>query len=216
MRRVIVAAQVVSQLAERGMQHGTVQALVVILDDQLPVGSYVIRAALIEAQLLHAPVGELLRQVVELAGEGCGSRIESYEKMPVPDIGGHGVQGIILARQVLHVGRAHEFAIEPVSPAVVRTLNASGKFALGGGADARATVAAHIVESANLAAVVAIDDDAFVANFPQEKVAYVGNLIGAAGADPALAKEAFQLVGEDGRVGVIACWKGLANVVDGC
>ena len=50
MRRVIVAAQVVSQLAELGMQHGTVQALVVILDDQLPVGLHVIPAALIEAQ----------------------------------------------------------------------------------------------------------------------------------------------------------------------
>src|SRR5439155_20366687 len=191
MRRVIVAAQVVSQLAELGMQHGTVEELVVILDDQLPVGLHVIPAALIEGRLLHAPVGELLRQIVELAGERCGSRIESHEKMPVPDVGGHGVQGILLARQVFHVGRADQFASEPVSPAMVRTLNASRKFAFGGGTDARASVAAHIVESANLAAIITIDDDAFVPNFPQEKVAWVGNLIGTSGADPALTKEAF-------------------------
>src|SRR5438132_354203 len=94
------------------------------------------------------------------------------------------------------------------------TVHASGKFALGGGADARAPVSAHIVESANLAAVVTIDDDALVANLPQEKVAWVGNLIGTSGADPALTKEAFQLVGEDGRVGVIARRKRLANAVD--
>src|SRR5438876_5244652 len=134
--------------------------------------------------------------------------------MPVPDVGGHGVQGILLARQVFHVGRADQFAIEPVSPAMVRTLNASRKFAFGGGTDARASVAAHIVESADLAAIITIDDDAFVANFPQEKVARVGNLIGATGADPALAEEAFQFVGKDGRSSVIACRTGLANVVD--
>src|SRR5438132_3816940 len=136
--------------------------------------------------------------------------------MPVPDVGGHGVQGILLARQVFHVGRADQFAIEPVSPAMVRTLNASRKFAFGGGTDARASVAAHIVESANLAAIITIDDDAFVPNFPQEKVAWVGNLIGTSGADPALTKEAFQLVGEDGRISVIACRKGLANAVYVC
>ena len=214
MRRAIVAAQVVSQLAELGMQHRTVQALVVILDDQLPVGSYVIRAALVKAQLLHAPVGKFLRQVVELACERRGMRIESYEKMPVPDIGAHGVQRIILARQVLHVRRADEFAIEPVSPAVVRTLNASRKFSLGGGADARAPVTAHIVESADRAAVVAIDDDAFVSDFPQKEVAWIRNLIGASGADPALAEKTFQFLRKDCWVGVVAGRKCLTDAVD--
>jgi hypothetical protein len=64
--RLIVRAQVIRQAVQRGMHRRAVQALVVILDDQLPVSLDVVDDPLVELELAHPPRREFVWQLAEL------------------------------------------------------------------------------------------------------------------------------------------------------
>lgn len=126
--------------------------------------------------------------------------------MAVPDFRGDFVQRVIFAAKIgfLHVGSADERTVERIGPAVVGTLDASGKSAFGDFAKARAAVAADIVVGTDFAGGVARDDDTFPCDLAEEIIAGAGDLSGATCANPSLAKKAIQFVAEQFRVGVIA------------
>ena len=67
-----------------------------------------------------------------------------------------------------------------------------------------AAMAADVEQRMNRARPVARDDDAFVAERAGEVIARLRNVIGAAGADPALKVEALELGAIESRVGVKA------------
>ena len=68
---LVLAAQVVRQLLQRRVNAGAVQALRVVVNDQLPIGRHVVRDALTEPELVHAPGSKLLFRAVELLCEGA-------------------------------------------------------------------------------------------------------------------------------------------------
>jgi hypothetical protein len=61
LRLFVIGAQVIGELVEQRMQHRTMQAFVVIQNDELPVALHVVGDALHQAQLLHAPRAKFLR-----------------------------------------------------------------------------------------------------------------------------------------------------------
>src|SRR5207237_433063 len=79
-----------------------------------------------------------------------------------------------------------------VGPVVIRALDAIDEVAFGLVAQPRAAMAADVEQRLDRAGSVARDDDALVAERASEVVARFWNLIGAAGADPAIEVEAIE------------------------
>src|SRR5271170_2387632 len=102
------------------MENGTVEALVVIEDDEFPVGFDVVIDAMDEAEILHRPGREFLREIGELIGKQLRLRCEIQEDVAIPFGDMDAVKRVVLAMKSggIHVGGAEEFAVESVGPAV--------------------------------------------------------------------------------------------------
>ena len=148
MSPLVLAAQEVRQALERGVDAGAVQALGVVLDDQLPVGGDVVDDPVPHAEFLHAPGEKPRRQVGELLTQGRGKFAEVQEDVAVPEVGRHGLQWVIVlaeVRQIVHLGRGGQPTVEVVCPGVIRAANQAVEAALRGLAEASAPVAADVV-----------------------------------------------------------------------
>src|SRR4029450_123650 len=127
---LVLAAQIVRELVERGMQVRAVEALVVVLDDQLPVRLDVIDDAVAQTEILHAPRSEFTGKVGELGRERLWARIEIEEDVSVPLLRADAVQRVVLTSEVghlVHVRRANQSAVEVIGPRVIRALDAVAK-----------------------------------------------------------------------------------------
>src|SRR6185369_93753 len=204
MRLVVVARKIIADRAKRRMKYGTVQALVVILHDQLPVGLHLVLDTPMRFQLSHPPSRELLRQIFQLIGQRCRPRAEVDEDVAVPDLGRNTIEGVVFAAEaVLRMRSPDEAPVESVGPAVVAALNSPREMSFAAGADAGAAMPAHVEKCPHRSTPVASNDDAFTCNLAHKKVARRWNLVGAPGADPGIAIETFELVAEKIRVGVV-------------
>jgi hypothetical protein len=115
------------------------------------------------------------------------------------------LKGIFLAaKTIVYVRCTDETPVEPVGPTVVTTLDSSGKMSCRAGADPGTAMPAHIEKPPQRAIPVASNDDALPRDLAQKVIARRRDLVGASGADPGLAVEAFQLVAEEIRICVIA------------
>ena len=93
------------------MNPGTVEALGVVLNDQLPVAGDVVNDPLAQAELLHAPGAELVGQDAELFGQRPGRFTEVLEDVAVPKSEGDGCEWVVFDAKVwhiMHLGRGHE------------------------------------------------------------------------------------------------------------
>src|SRR5947207_10291514 len=125
--------------------------------------------------------------------------------MSIPHRHGGLMQRIILPRKSLpHIGRARQPSIQRVAPSMVRTLNASGEFALDVGTQARPTMPANVVERANRMIRPARHNYAIARNLAQKVVTRIGNRLGAPRPDPASPKEALHFLAEHIEAGVVA------------
>src|SRR5437899_5498015 len=109
-----------------------------------------------------------------LKWNGASGKVD--KDVPVPQRNGDRVQrivGLAKALDFFHVRRIGQRAVKPVSPCVVLALDASGELALFILAQQRAAMTADIVEGANNVLLVARDDDAGIAEVPDEIVACV-------------------------------------------
>ena len=145
------------------MQRRAVQALVVVLDDELPVGADVVDDAIGADEIGHAPGGELRRQGAEMIGERRTVRRERDEQNPSQTLDADTVQWkvrLVESGRSVHVRRADQAAVVVVRPRVVRTLDRAGELSAGLTAESRAAMAAHVLEGATPVAVRAHDHDA--------------------------------------------------------
>ena len=194
------------------MQVWAVQALVVILDNQLPVGLDVVDDPSSQAEILHAPgaelagkVGELFRQPVRRSGR---MTIEVEEEVSVPDLDRDAVQGKVLLlemRHFVHVRRPDEAPIEAVGPRVVRALDAAGELAGRLRAESRAAMPTDVVEGVHASVRRSRDDDAVARHVAEDELAGACDFLGPASADPHRTKQRIELAFEVGRVGVERC-----------
>src|SRR5262249_5805804 len=91
---------------------------------------------------------------------------------------------------------------------VVLALDAPGKLTLFILAEQRAAMPADIVEGANNILLVARDDDAGIAEIPDEIVARVRDLLRPSGTQPHVKVDGLHLTLEPCRVSVITLWQG--------
>ena len=179
-----------------------VVALAIVLEHDLPVGLHHVvdlvgdLGALDGVRLHLAPdggqrVGEVGRRVAERDEQQPG-RVHDRDR-PQRQL------GLVDAELAARV--EHQRAVELVGPAVIGADQAVG-VALLGLADARAAMAADIVEGADLAVAVAHHDDRFGAHLVGEEVARPGHLEGVAGEQPMAVKNPCQIGVEDLRCDV--------------
>src|SRR5206468_2723777 len=115
---------------------------------------------------------------------------------------GHGdlverVVPLVEARDLVHVRRADQGPIERVRPRVVGALDRLGEAPVLRLAQPGAAVAAHIIEGPHYAVLAAHHDDALAADGAERVVPGLGELGGAADANPAAREYAFPLFGPD-------------------
>ncbi len=192
------------------MDRRAVQAFVVVLDDDLPVGSDVIGDPSTEAQLTHSvpvEIGDRLVAVAQPLVERPWLVGQAHEQetrvLPHPDA----VQRVVRALELLvlvDVRRGEQAAVEVVRPCVVRALERLAEMAARGLVveQLRAAVGAHVVEGAQLAVAVAHDEDRLADDVADEVVARPGDLLASADAHPAAEEQALALLLVDlgGRV----------------
>src|SRR5260370_42494664 len=128
-----------------------VEALRIVLDDQLPVGLQVIDTSFDHLQLFHAPRTEFLIEASQMLREWNwpGGKID--EDVTVPDMCRNAVQRIIRLAEALHlfhVRRVGQRAVQLVSPRVIPALNPSGETALILRAKQCPAMAADVIEGA--------------------------------------------------------------------
>src|SRR5208337_2706023 len=189
------------------MDSGAVQALGVVLDDQLPVAGDVVNDPLAQAELLHAPGTELVRQDAELFGQRPGRFAEVQEDVAVPQFDGDGRERVVFHAEVwhiMHLEGGHELAGEVVGPGMVGAADQAVKGALGGLAEPGTAVAANVVKRVDCSVVATGDDQALTGDVAEHVVTTRGNLVGPAGVDPHAQEESLQLGLIVGRVNVIA------------
>src|SRR5712671_5045276 len=112
------------------MHDGTVQALGIILDDQLPVCLEMINAPFHHLEFCHAPWRELAVKPSQMLVEWNRTRGKIDENVAVPKCGRYGVQRIVRFAETLdffHVRRVGQRAVEFVSPGVILALNAASE-----------------------------------------------------------------------------------------
>ena len=126
--------------------------------------------------------------------------------MSVPDVSMNAIEGIIFATEaVVYVRSADESPVESISPTVIAALDPSGKTPFGAGTDPCAAMPADVEKRAQrVTAIISRNDDAFTGHLAQKIVARRGDLVGAPGADPVLAIEAFEFVTKEIGVRVVA------------
>lgn len=108
----------------------------------------------------------------------------------------------------VHVRRADELAVVGIGPGVVRALQGVGELPGRGGAEARTAVAADVVEGAAHAVAAMQEDDALAAEVEEGVLAWLGDLLDPAGAEPMGVEDVVQLLLVDGGVGVVPAGEG--------
>src|SRR6266853_567620 len=206
LRRLVVTTHIVRLLLQQRMHDGAMQALRIILDDELPVCFEMVNAPLDHLQFLHPPRLEFAVEPGQVLLEGQGTRGEVDEDVAVPYGGGDCVQWIVgfaKALNFFHVRRIGQRAVEFVSPGVILALDTPGELAFLLLAQHSSAMTANVVEGANASLLVACDDDTRVSKLAEKIISRFANLAGSSGAEPHVKVDGFHLALEPGRIGVI-------------
>ena len=172
------------------------QALGVILEDELPIGRDVVvdPARRLEAREVEA--AEPADQRREGARERLRLAREIEKDESLPRLERHPVQRVVAFLEpsdLAHVRRADQLAVDGVGPGVVGALDRFGETPLGLLTQPRAAVAAHVVEGTRRAVPAPDHYHAFARDRAEHIVAGLGDLGGPARADPAAREDALLL-----------------------
>jgi hypothetical protein len=188
-----VAHHVIGRGVVLVVMRGAVIALAIVLEDDLPVRlDHVVDAvrdlALLERVRRHLRrdrldgIREIGRVVGEVHEDQAGDVVERHRKQP--ELGAVDLE--------LALRRRDQLAVEIVGPAVIGADELAG-MAMLVVADARAAMAAEIVEGADLAVLAAHHDDHLRADPPGEVVAALWDRAGVAGEQPAAVEDVAQV-----------------------
>src|SRR5262249_21429099 len=202
---------------ELGMDGGTVEALVVVLDEDLPVGLQLRHGLPRGAQLVHLPRlvhQRLVALRLELVADTILGRAEVDEHEPLPHVDLHRPEreGRAVELVLADERRADQLPVVRIAPGVVRTLDRALRVPVRlGVADPTAAMAAHVVETVELPVLAADDEDALADDVDREEVPRLGRLVGASGVEPLPEEDLFALELEDLGSVVVAAGKSRAT-----
>ena len=198
------------QLVQRGMQIRAVQALVVVLDDQLPVGFDVVNDALAPAQVFHPPCAELCGKCSQLrrqAAAAFGSRL--MNTCPAQVSAATRLQRVVVLAEVrhfVHVRRADQASVEVVGPRVIWALDAAAENAIGLGAEPSPAMTADVVERVH-ARRAARDDDALAEQLADDEPSGPIDLFLPSRVNPHAREQPIHLAIEEAAIDVVLGWE---------
>ena len=180
-----------------------VEALVVVLDDDLPVRGDLVHEAHADPELVHLEALEgrdrlgAVRERVDQRTARLPAHVHEHEARVAVDR--DVVERVVRAIELLallHVRRADQLAVQVEGPRVVRADErlARGLRPADVVEELRPAVAAHVVEGAELAGVVPHDEDRLPRDVADDVVAGVRDLLGAADAHPVAPPDLLALV----------------------
>src|SRR5262249_39764025 len=158
-----LAAEVMRELLQRGVDSRAVETLRIVVDDQLPVRRHLVDDPPAQPELVHPPGSEPLFEPAEPLLERSRLRPQVEEDISVPEVHRRSVQWVILCAETghpVHLGGRDEATVEVIGPSMVRALNrrCEGPRALR--AQPRSSMAADIVERVQLPALAPDQDEA--------------------------------------------------------
>src|SRR3954451_14199271 len=186
------------------MHARAVQALAVVLADDLPVGAHLVGTPRRPAQVAHAVALQPRHQVADVLARRPGPARGVEQDEPADHLAAHAVQGARSAIEVdeaVGVRRAREAAVEAVAPGVVGALQAAHA-ALGSVDDAGPAVPAGVVEGVRHSGVVADDEDALAADLARQETPALADLLDVARGDPSAEEQLVELPLKDPLVHV--------------
>ncbi len=206
--QIIGAALIGHPRGELRVNHRTMQAFVVVLEHQLPVGAHVVGDPVTHLEIREAESGKAADQRAVRLHERHRLARQIHEQKPFP-LGNRGLMqrivGLFEAGHLAHVGRADEPAIGGVGPGVVLALNRLGEVARLLGAEPGPAMPADVEEGAQRPTSVPKKDQALARDHPDEVVARRSEPVGAADADPVPGKKPLALFLENrSRVVILA------------
>ena len=172
-----------------GVHGRAVQALVVVVDQDLPVGLHLGHGAVADPQRRQVEARQRQRREVLvcqrlLERHRVGVEVDEQEALPDGDLDRPQAQGVAVDLVLAHVGRADQAAVEGVCPGVVGALDGALQAAGGVVAEPRAAVPADVVEAAQLALLGAHHDHALAGHVDRHEVAGLVQALVAAGVEP--------------------------------
>ena len=185
------------------MHRWAVQALAIVLDDDLPIGGHLARRGACNAEVAGAKALKCARVVVvggDVVLERAGLSPEIDKQRALPLGNGHAVKPVLGAVNLVgtHVRRANQLAIESVGPGVVRTLDCALQRAGTGIAQQRAAMAADVVKGTQFAIMVTHDNDVLSGDVGCVVRAGLRDVLGPTNAGPRASEDAVDLALERG------------------
>src|SRR2546422_1070500 len=178
------------------VDRGAVIALGIVLPEDFPIRLDLVGLAGPEAEILERESPKPGKELTHLFGEvGCPIvQIRPDESAPSADP--ERAKAVILLPEIherLRVGRPDEPSLNRIGPCVVGADEGSELLSSVNTDDARPSVPAHVVESADLAVFPPDEQERLVSNLPHEKIPRVRNLIRATDVQPAAEIEPLEL-----------------------
>lgn len=175
----IVLGRIVGRdLLQLWMYARAVITLRIIFKHQLPIRAHVVFDSFRRSQDRHVPIRKFAAQRREplLQPLRASLQVHENEAFPKPEI--HRRQGVVRlveSGDIIHMRRAHQSAVQCVSPRMIRALNRRGmttRFLL----QPASTVSADIVKGSDLTLLISDYDQALFGDRCYEEVARTGKL----------------------------------------
>src|SRR6516162_2499200 len=208
---VVLSAHVVRHTIQHWMERRTVQTLVVIEHNQLPVRLHLVSLSFEHAQFLHAPGRELLRQIRYMLRERPHFHPKIQKDVPVPHFGGHTAQRVIFLSEfrLFHVRRRQQPPVQPVGPCMIRALDPPRESALTLFADLRSAMPANVVKRAHSPVTAPGHNHTLTRHVRHKVVSGLLNLLAPPRTHPHPEEEALHLSSKHFKVRVISCFQRL-------
>src|SRR3989454_4042628 len=181
------------------VDRGAVIALGIVLPEDFPIRLDLVGLAGPEAEILELESPKPGKELTHLFGEVRCPIVQIRPDESAPGADSERAKAVILLPEIherLRVGRPDEPSLNRIGPCVVGADEGSELLSCINADDARPSVPAHVVESADLAVFPPDEQERLVSDLPHEKIPRVRNLIRATDVQPAAKIEPLELFAE--------------------
>src|SRR6266852_2635403 len=178
---------VVRDPVEFRMDRSAMVAFGIVLPEDLPIGLDLVGLSGSEAQVFECESPKPGEELPHLFGEVGRTVVKIRPDESAPCSGSKRTEAVILFAEIherFRVGRTNQFSLDAVGPGVVRANQGSELFSIGHADNARPSVTANVVKSADVSIVSSNEEEGLVSNFPNEKVPGIRDLVRATDVQP--------------------------------
>ena len=169
------------------MDRSAMVALGIVLPEDLPIRLDLVGLSGSEAQVLECESPKPGEELPHLCGEVGRPIVKIRPDESTPRAGPKRTEAIVLFPEIhqrFRVRCADQFSLHAICPRVVRANEGPELFSVGHADDARPSVPANVVKSADVSIVSSNEEQGLVPDFPNEKIPGVWDLVRATDIQP--------------------------------